>query len=386
MNIKQQIKSVVNRDNSFGNDFSWNTNNEFKQLIFEFLENSIFDDAVESAKKLTKFILNQHEKNRYVEPILDLLKCFELGGHYSYEQQRVHYIHQLNVFLLGLYLYQIVPDIKNSIAKEMESTTTDLNLYINGIDQNWRYSGETQYGEFLYRWRLSSLSHDLGYLISLNKKGTKEIIDMVNEVLSLYETKISKIEDIWIFEGINLLDQLNGAIPEVSIKEYMNYQSKNPFKGDVYYDHGIISALILLRLMNEAYAKHNQSGCLISTKVVWHSSFLTSSVLQAAVAVSLHNLNQDEEALKACTKDLKIFDVNKRPLSWLLKIADTLQEWDKPRAMQENLSSTLLDCGNYGILYHNKKIITKYFPNDKKAEVNNFLQQYTYPSNIVYIE
>ncbi len=383
MNIKQQIKALVDRDHSFGSDFSWNANDEFKQIIFEYLDKSIFDDAVESAKKLIQFVLSQHEKNRYVEPILDLLKCFELGGHYSYEQQRVHYIHQLNVFLLGLYLYQIVPDIKSSIAKEMKLTTTDLNL---GIDQDWRYSGETPYGEFLYRWRLSSLSHDLGYLISLNKKGTKKIIDMVNKVLCLYETKISKIEDIWMFEGINLLDQLDGAIPEVSIKEYMNYQSKSPLKGEVYYDHGIISALILLRLMNEAYAKHNQNGCLISTKVVWHPSFLTSSVLQAAVAVALHNLEQYEEALKACTKYLKIFDMNKRPLSWLLKIADTLQEWDKPLAKQKNLSSTILDCGNYGIFYHNEKILAEHFPKEKKDEVNNILQQYTYPSNIVCVK
>jgi hypothetical protein len=114
------------------------------------------------------YILYQHDKNCVVGPVIEFLNNFELYGEYEYKYQRLHFTHQANVFLLGLYLYHTVPDIKNAIDLEMERTTSDQEITINQLSENWRYSGRTQYGEFLYRWRLASLSHDLGYGISLS--------------------------------------------------------------------------------------------------------------------------------------------------------------------------------------------------------------------------
>jgi hypothetical protein len=385
MNIKGQIRKIVKRDNCFENEFSSDHNDEFKQLALEYLSQRIYKDSVESAKKLTISVLSKHGKDKDVGPIAEFLEYFELKGSYSFTEQRVHYMHQLNVFLLGLYLYQNVPAIKESIYKEIDLTTSDLNFFRHGVKENWRYSGGTQHGEFLYRWRLASLSHDIGYLISLNKRGSKTAIQMVNRVLSQYDKKIDRIEDIWIFKNINLLKQLDSKIDGISIEGYIDYQKDHPFKGVVYYDHGIISALLLLRLMNEAYEKHSNSACSTHNGVLWHKSFLTSSILQAAIAIALHNIDQDKQALEQCTRGLKIFNLDTRPLSWLLKTSDILQEWD--RFARNVKDSSPLSRTNYRIRVYKKTIIvTENFPLRKRKEIKDVIQRYMDPPGIMCIK
>ena len=71
-----------------------------------------------------------------------------------------------------------------------------------------------------------------------------------------------------------------------------------------------------------------------------------------------------------------------RPLTWLLKIADLLQEWDKPKVkdwMKKMQATTLkLEISQSQILVEN-------FPNKKLDDALKVLQLYTNPNDIVSI-
>jgi hypothetical protein len=319
-----------------------------------------------------------------VGPVLEFLNNFELYGEYEYKHQRLHFTHQANVFLLGLYLYHTVPDIKKAIYKEMESTTLDKEIVNGHLRHRWRYSGATEYGEFLYRWRLASLSHDLGYGISLSRNDKPKIKECLDEISIFLINDIKNLEDLWHFEDKNLLEQLDSAISDISVSSYMKYQYDNPFKDSVYYDHGLISSLIFLRLMNEEYARHryNPVSYVESTTIIWHESFLVGSILQTAIAIALHNLDQHKEALQKVGTGGYIFDLEQNPLSWLLKVSDTLQEWDKPPADEEIMAKKIKPT-DICISFSNNKIVVKNFPAEKLDKAKETFEHYTNPPDLI---
>lgn len=389
MNITKQIQKAIQDNEYFAFSFSAGVQREkFRGLANKFLSAKTYGESERFARRLMNFVLYQHEKDCVVGPVLESLNNFELYGEYDYRQQRLHFNHLANVFLLGLYLYHNAPGIKHAIDHEMELTTSEQEVIVDDVSRNWRYSGgQNGYGEFLYRWRLASLSHDLGYGISLSGNDKTKIKEYLEEISTFLITDIESLEDLWHFEGKDLRNQLDSSIPEISIENYMMYQYGNPFKSSVYYDHGLISSLIFLRLINEEYARHryNPISYVGSTRIIWHESFLTGSILQAAVAIALHNLNQHEEALRKAAKETHIFDLKKRPLSWLLKVSDTLQEWDKPMA-DEDIMAKDLKSTDIQISLSNDRIVVKNFPKGKLDKAKGIIEHYTNPPNLIKFE
>ncbi|MCJ7497562.1 MAG: hypothetical protein MUO78_05455 [candidate division Zixibacteria bacterium] len=267
INIKEQIQESINSKEHFAFNSSAQIQKEkFKKLTNKFLTAKTYGESERTARRLMNFIIYQHDKATAVGPVLESLNNFELYEKYDYGQQRLHFFHQANVFLLGLFLYHSVPIINSKIDHEMELTTKDIE--VDGTEMH--YSGQTPFGEFLYRWRLVSLSHDLGYGISLSGNDETMIKEYLEGISTFLITDIRNLEDLWHFEYSDLLCQLDSQIAEISLRDYIKYQKNNPFKGSVYYDHGLISSLIFLRLMNEEYARHrcNQVSRVGSTKII----------------------------------------------------------------------------------------------------------------------
>lgn len=388
MNIKEQIQEANNSNENFAFSSSAQIQREkFKNLTNRFLTAKTYGESERTARRLMNFILYQHDKATAVGPVLESLNNFELFGEYNYGQQRLHFSHQAYVFLLGLFLYHSVPIIKNYIDNEMELTTKDMK--VDGT--NMRYSGQTKFGEFLYRWRLASLSHDLGYGISLSDNDETKIKEYLEEISTFLITDIKSLEDLWCFEDNDLLCQLDSQIAEISLRDYIEYQKNNPFKGSVsvYYDHGLISSLIFLRLMNEEYARHrhrcNQVSRVGFTKIIWHESFLSGSILQTAIVIALHNLDQHKDALQQTGKTNRIFNLEAHPLTWLLKICDILQEWDKPIAKEETMTKKI-EHTDIQVLKSQDKIVVKNFPKEKLEKVNGIIKNYTDPPDIIKFE
>ncbi|MCX5893228.1 MAG: hypothetical protein NTW80_09710, partial [Deltaproteobacteria bacterium] len=177
MNIKNTILGSINNVNNFLGNFSDSHKNRFKSIAINFLSVETFGELERQARNFITFMLFHHGKTEAVSPILEYLSNFEIYGDYNYQNQRLHYSHQVNVFLLGLYLYHNNSVIKKAINNEMERTTTEKNIPDYG---KFRFSGDSKYGEFLYRWKLASLCHDFGNGISLLGDDTQRI----NESLS----------------------------------------------------------------------------------------------------------------------------------------------------------------------------------------------------------
>jgi len=162
----------------------------------------------------------------------------------------------------------------------------------------------------------------------------------------------------------------------------MKYQSKNPFPQSVHHDHGIVSALIFLRLMHEEYSRH-KDGEFSRTRfgrVFWHSKILDHSILQIAIAIAMHNLESHSEALKINANNQKIFNIEIRPLAWLLKIADILQEWDKPK-VEDSLKA--FPNSNLKINFSRNKILISNFPKEKIDGTLSVLDKYSKPNNLI---
>ena len=117
-------------------------------------------------------------------------------------------------------------------------------------------------------------------------------------------------------------------------------------------------------------------------EVVWYPEILSNSILQISTVMAMHNLEKHPEALEKCAKNVRIFDMQQRPLSWLLKITDLLQEWDKPPAKKE---MNVLPVTNMKLRISGSKISVENFPEGKRDTVLDVLRKYTNPNNIVSI-
>ena len=250
-NIKNQIQKAIYIDF----DFAGIHGEKFGYFANKFINATTYGESERFARQFINFILRQHGKG-FVGPALESLNNYELYGEYEYGKQRLHFTHQVNVFLLGLFLYHKVPIIREKMDEEIDLTTSEIEIDINHHSEQYRYSSNSKLDEFFYRWKLASLSHDIGYGISLSGNNNDKIKDNLED---FFFTNISNLNNLWLFEGKNLLSQLDSSISEISIKKYMLNQHNNPFKGSVYYDHGLISSLIFLRLMNQEYASHRNN-------------------------------------------------------------------------------------------------------------------------------
>jgi hypothetical protein len=373
--IKASIQSI--RNFAFGS-LSSNQSEKFIYYAQRFLEARTFGEAERKARQFMTFILYQHEKNTVVGQVLESMNNFELYEVYSYNSQRLHYIHQANVFLLGLFIYHNFPQLKSELWREMENTTSDETLDLKGMKLKWRYSGDSPEGEFFYRWRLSSLSHDIGYGISLSEKDLNRMKPYFDEISTFTYSSIESLSDLWTVDDVNLLDLMDRKLGDSRISRYMQYQMDKPFKGSVFYDHGLIGAIIFLRLIHEEYARHRNNPVTLSnsSRIIWDPHILNTSIMESAIAIALHNMDHYDENYKIQFGESRIFDLEKKPLAWLLKISDLLQQWDKPEAHEEIMAQKI-PLTQMEIFFERDKICLNHLP--KPDETKRIIDRYTNP-------
>ena len=386
MNIKQQILTCLYSTRS-GKDFAFtssshNTKKRFSESVKDFLKASTYDEAKHRCSELYFTMLDLHDKYPILNPAINRLNTEELFGVYKPERHRLHYSHQANVFLLGLYIFHNFEPLRNEIEREMRQTTVEIQR--ESPYQSFRYSGGNEYGEFLYRWRLASLCHDIGTGIQLCK-GEQDKIDYSLNRLP-FQRRINSIKGLVAFEDHMLLSDLDTACGFIGVSDYMKYQELHPYPNHIHHDHGIVGGLIFLRLMHEAYSRHREnpiSRNVEGTEVFWHSDILSNSITQIAIAIAIHNLEMYPIALEGRTEEIRIFDMKKHPFSWLLKISDLIQEWDKPE-VDDSLNG--LPTTNLGLKISHSKILVENFPKQKHDKTVNVLERYTKPNNIIMLE
>ena len=169
-------------------------------------------------------------------------------------------VHQINTFLLGLLFYNKCKKIETVINNKLEAEkrkTSAIDLYHSTSD------------EFFFRWRIAALTHDLGNGISILGKNQPRINKFLLYLDILLDFGIGDqppdIELISLLStGKNTVDFLTECYPFINLRGIWNNlladdDEKIHEKIKNYYDHGIMSTIIVLKYLDNLYRNHSRN-------------------------------------------------------------------------------------------------------------------------------
>lgn len=274
--------------------------------------------------------------------LLDKLRAYEENAAQLTKKQRDHFIHSVNVFLLGLAIYE-----SNSLYRAAFLTSV-----YEGEDYVGRFT--TPREEFFFRWGLAALCHDIGYPVEIITNQINEFVNFMSKLKDDDPEIVSRVE----YDRFGLINSIPECVRKRDfIKAYYDrYEScvyvdllkpvdllahklhltlgldigKIKDKLDGYVadsgrigrvDHGFFSAVILLKW----YGYFVQTGGL-------SPDMLYFPVLDSASAILLHNfysigLVKNEKRPNAFS--LGPLSPQSHPIAFLLILCDELQEWNR---------------------------------------------------------
>lgn len=314
--------------------------------------------------------------------LYDVLKDFENRGEF-YSAYREHVIHQWRVFILGLYIIETNPAIKEAFSQK---------------------HGD----EFIELWAVTALCHDIGYLMERgeinNNEYAVEIVKLLNSFednttgLSVFCPELN-LDDLLIPEKQNIIKKseiqkydiqgwrqlfndrdndswkLSGLDSSIinfekyyQITTSLNTKDKNR---PCFIDHGIASAAILLYLMErKEYWKKQIEKNQYMPKKIYLSKENQYHVCQA---IALHNVRPDiwdqnnvyiYNKLKLNTYKIRW---KQEPLAFLLILCDSLQEWGRPSRDLKNRLRKEMTSQDMHVISKNRNIYLC-FPTDELAK------------------
>jgi hypothetical protein len=308
-----------------------------RQAVLKFLEGETKETAfaVYEAFFDSYRITLKGDSNPFVD-LLDVLRAYEENAATLIDKQRDHYIHSVNVFILGLCIF-----IQNRSYREAFSETV--------MDKaDYPFSYDTRHEEFYYRWGIAALFHDVGYPVEIIGKQIGKFMDFATHV-----DKSPTVRTHLEFENFESLNTISEVIPKREfIKSYYDkYDScvyidlqkpidllahkihisldvdlkvmKETLDGFVLFmakngfvDHGFYSALIVLKWY--AY---------LIQKCRYKPEYFFYPVLDSASAILLHNFYRNTVMNPPFSKGA--LSAKEHPIAFLLILCDELQEWNR---------------------------------------------------------
>lgn len=309
-----------------------------RQAVYEFLENENKETAFAVYRAFfdSYRITLKGSSNPFID-LLDVLKNYEENAAVLIDRQRDHYIHSVNVFILGMCIYAKNTNYRNAF----ESTVMDKNEY--------PYSYYTKHEEFYYRWGLASLFHDVGYPVEIVGRQINKFIDFATDVDGSEKTVNVQLS----FEKF---DELN-RITEVTSKREFTKCYFDKYEDSIYIDtlkpvdllaHKLHTALgVDLKTMKFmlddfvnvmarfGFIDHGYYSSIIVLK--WYGFLIQSAhykpeyffwpVLDSASAILLHNCYKNMMMKKPF--ELGPLSPSTHPIAFLLILCDELQEWNR---------------------------------------------------------
>lgn len=265
--------------------------------------------------------------------LLDALRSYEENSSVLLDKQRDHLVHSVNVFLLGMEIYTHNPSFQTYFKQSLTS-----------------YEGMYDFGdeEFLYRWGMAALLHDIGYpmeiIFNQLKKFTGFIVETngqndVGPFLGFFNfASLDSICEI-LYKSVFTKQFCNTLSSDITLDPmrpthllaYRCYQlfdtefitTKNAIEDFLtvmqkkgFVDHGFFSAIILIKWYGYLVQKSGQSA-----DVLYHP------VLDAATAILMHNYYRN--TFMSPPFSLGKLSASTHPLSYLLILCDELQEWNR---------------------------------------------------------
>lgn len=328
-------------------------------------------------------------------PLFERLSALEYEGKF-FEQYRDHSNHQLLVFLLGAYIYFNNHTLREKLNEEILATSNSRGVAVPNVER-----------EFLFRWKLTSTFHDVGYIFEVSPRAAdpavetarlkKESLALINgfrsDFLERFLTehlddtvdakKILMSLPIKQYKMINALEDLYVLdVPQVNKDAFKNasaffpdeWQNKEllrnylrmcmecdtdgtALKRPAFLDHGVMSALVLLNIVDIQLHYLKQINALAGEGVLRAQPALDVIRTEdfqrylndakyvrfehAAGAIALHNIYPRLYSEKTCS-DYGLANLFYpktgtdrfaiRPaeaLAYLLALTDGLQDWDR---------------------------------------------------------
>jgi len=307
---------------SFSGFNDWN---KPTKQVCDFLSTSDANERKTFAEDLIKHYWEFYGKGNYSKYIKKLIDI-ELGIRKFNKDHRDHITHSAYVFLLGIDLYCSDKSIRESIKKKCNK------LPLNSSNEK----------NFLFMWNIISTFHDIGYPFDSFSKEMNLYMGMINESgknVDCFKENSFKIEFDNVAELLNgensfhVMNELQKSNDKngkcLDLENYFKYQNS---KGKI--DHGILSSLILLKITDILYQKQQ-----------WDRELYEKVFPEIGLAIASHNIKWKD--LKDYSKDKEISNENLPeitlkdfPFCYLLILADTLQEWDRPSLGRPVLPST----------------------------------------------
>ncbi len=150
-----------------------NNGTNYKEAIVQSIHEFITEKTTESAQKVYKSFFEaywigiQYAENPFIY-LVNEMNHFEKNAGRLLNKQRDHYIHSVNVFILGLVIFNSNLKFRQSFKKIVLD------------DSKYKDCYTTSNEEFFYRWGISSLSHDIAYPLQITLAQSKKYIDLLS--------------------------------------------------------------------------------------------------------------------------------------------------------------------------------------------------------------
>jgi len=330
-----------------------------RQAVLEFLEYETKETAFAVYRSFfdSYRITLEGETNPFID-LLDVLLSYEERASTLIDKQRDHYVHSVNVFILGLSIYTQNTKFRDAFDTE------------NLDKEDYPFSYDTKHEEFFYRWGIASLFHDVGYPIEIIGKQISKFINFATEVDSkvkvkshlefdnfeefnaiaevlprqeftkCYSDKFPSCVNLDLLKPIDLLAHKLHITLGVELKaittalrEFIDVMAKSGF-----IDHGFYSAIIVLRWY----------GFLIQS-CNYKPEYFYFPIQDSASAILLHNYYKNVLLKPPFNKGP--LSPREHPIAYLLILCDELQEWnrtaygilDKRRNLAEDASLSITE-------------------------------------------
>lgn len=326
--------------------------NYFEQALIGFSNSETKYTAKNVYRMFTELNRFKDKNGRPLLSLMDTMRSYEEKASTLTDSQRDHYVHSINVFMLGIQIYMSESRYQSAFQYAHKDTT-------------FKNAHEC----FLYAWGHAALFHDVGYPIEIAANQVKKFVKDVSKIglprdmddsdcakSSIYVSDFPKISNVplgsWSdnvaeLDALDLIgDRISSSLglDRDAVRTLLSTYNERMRDGR-FVDHGYYSALILLRSMADSM----QSAGLPMDR-------FSNELVEVASAIVLHNFYQN---VFINTEDYGFgcgpMHVSSYPLAYLLILCDELQDWNRKK--YGHMTKTTVYPDNGRISFH-KGIMT----------------------------
>ena len=299
-----------------------------------------FLERQQEAIRIIESIMTRHRKAELLHYVTELARV-EHGIRELEPWVRDHVVHALLTFVLGSYINE----------KFLRPLFTPVDVF---------------------QWKLAGMFHDVGYPVEIANDILKPFTDKINDIKRTFDVSSPDVYFKVVPVGLeNLKNNKNSFdLIQKRLNEWdLQIDSRKEYdkiidSGNI--DHGIISSLAILYVIDLMYQKYNpkreyKDVYVPDTNIIVNQEYFERDVVSACTAIYIHNLP------KRSFVNSKI-DRSKAPVAFLLKLSDCLQDWERPsKTTPTGFSATKFDIkiDNDQLIFHAD------IPDDKKNKIED---------------